>query len=242
MSWFESWFDSKYYHILYQNRDDNEAKCFIDNLLNAFHFHKGARLLDLACGKGRHSIYLHSKGYHVTGVDLSPASIEEAAKHIKEGLSFEVHDMREDLNLGDFDAVLNLFTSFGYFESEMEHIEVLKSASKNIKNKNGVLIIDFMNARKVINSLVLREDKTLAGIDFHIRRYIENLKIIKEIQFEDQGHHYFFKEMVNAFFLNDFERMLAAAGMKIFKTFGNYSLDAFDELKSDRLIIAAKLC
>ena len=61
MSWFESWFDSKYYHILYQNRDDNEAKYFIDNLLDAFHFKKGARLLDLACGKGRHSIYLNSK-------------------------------------------------------------------------------------------------------------------------------------------------------------------------------------
>jgi SAM-dependent methyltransferase len=240
--WFASWFDSPYYHILYQHRDDAEAQFFIDNLLSEIKLPEHARLLDLACGKGRHSIYLHSKGFNVVGADLSPESIAAANLSKTEGLEFVVHDMRETLKMGDFDAVLNLFTSFGYFNSEEEHLTVLNAAKSLIINKKGVLVIDFMNARKVINNLLLSEQKEVQGIVFNIRRFVENGYIVKEISFTDKGESYRFQERVRAFSLADFQDLLTKAGMQIKKYFGNYALAPYTADNSDRLIIIARPC
>ncbi|MEN8885269.1 MAG: methyltransferase domain-containing protein, partial [Winogradskyella sp.] len=76
--WFASWFDTPYYHILYKDRDYSEAQVFMDNLTNYLNIPNGGKILDLACGKGRHSVYLNKLGYNVTGVDLSEKSITHA--------------------------------------------------------------------------------------------------------------------------------------------------------------------
>jgi SAM-dependent methyltransferase len=242
MAWFESWFDSPYYHILYQHRDESEAKFFLDNLLNELKIPQQSSILDLACGKGRHSIYLHSKGFKVTGADLAPESIQLANQSATEGLSFVVQDMRQPLPKMQFDAIFNLFTSFGYFENETENLSVLNAVRHNLKPDDGIFVLDFMNAVKIINKLVLAEIKEIQGIRFEIKRFVENRKIIKEIRFSDLGKDYFFREMVNAFELKDFERMFAAAGFGIKKVFGNYALEPFDPAASDRLILIANLC
>ncbi len=78
--WFASWFDSPFYHILYKNRDDEEAQQFISNLIQHIHLKKNAKVMDLACGKGRHARMLHQEGLRVLGVDLSPNSISAAKK------------------------------------------------------------------------------------------------------------------------------------------------------------------
>jgi SAM-dependent methyltransferase len=242
MSWFESWFDSPYYHILYQHRDETEAKFFLDNLLNELQLPEKASILDLACGKGRHSIYLNSKGYRVTGADLSPESIQAANLHATEDLNFIVQDMREPIKSKLFDAVFNLFTSFGYFDSEAENLKVLEAVRQNLVPEKGVFVLDFMNAAKAVKNLVLSETKELQGIRFEIRRFVENRKIIKEIRFSDKGRDYYFTEMVNAFLLKDFEQMFQRCGLSIEKFYGNYALDAFDVENSDRLILIAKTC
>src|SRR5687768_8108297 len=74
--WYETWFDSPYYHILYSHRDNLEASNFLNNLISFVKPSRGARILDVACGKGRHSIYLNDQGFDVTGFDLSEQSIE----------------------------------------------------------------------------------------------------------------------------------------------------------------------
>ena len=79
-NWFESWFDSPYYHILYKNRDDTEAQKFLRNLLRVINPPSNAKILDLACGKGRHAIFLRKLNYKVVGTDLSKLSISEAKK------------------------------------------------------------------------------------------------------------------------------------------------------------------
>ena len=84
--WFESWFDTSYYHTLYKHRDHKEAEVFMKNLVNYLNLSNNASLLDLACGKGRHAIYLNSLGFQVTGVDLSKNSIEKAKRHENETL------------------------------------------------------------------------------------------------------------------------------------------------------------
>ena len=81
MSWFVNWFDSPYYHTLYKNRDEKEAQVFIDNLVHHLQIKKGSKLIDIACGKGRHATYFNSLGLDVVGVDLSPNSIASAKKN-----------------------------------------------------------------------------------------------------------------------------------------------------------------
>src|SRR5690554_6600617 len=125
--WFETWFDTPYYHILYQNRDFSEAEKFINNLLDYLKLPKDANCLDLACGKGRHSVFLNKKGLQVTGVDLSENSIQEAKPFENETLKFDTHDMREVYKKNTYDIVFNLFTSFGYFDSSEDNLKVLKS-------------------------------------------------------------------------------------------------------------------
>ncbi len=237
MSWFSTWFDSPYYHLLYQHRDEQEAEFFIQNLLTYLKLPKSSRILDLACGKGRHSLFLHRQGYEVVGADLAAESIKAAQSQAGEGLQFVVHDMRQPLDMGDFDAVFNLFTSFGYFETEEEHQQSLASAAALIRNKKGVVVIDFMNAYKVIQTLVLAEEKQVGELVFRLRRRVENGYIVKEIAFEDKGQSYRFREQVRAFRLADFEQMFSPLGLQIEAVFGDYALNPFVLEESDRLIL-----
>jgi 2-polyprenyl-3-methyl-5-hydroxy-6-metoxy-1,4-benzoquinol methylase len=86
--WFENWFDSEYYHLLYDNRNHEEADLFVSNLLAFLKLPKGAKVMDLACGKGRHSYFLNASGLDVLGVDLSSNSISEAKEMENESLHF----------------------------------------------------------------------------------------------------------------------------------------------------------
>ena len=122
--WFESWFDTHYYHVLYKNRDHSEAEVFIKNLFNELAIQPGVNVLDLACGKGRHSIFVNSLGFDTTGVDLSTKSIAEAKINESETLRFFEHDMRNPLPNSEFGLVLNLFTSFGYFDCDDDNLAV----------------------------------------------------------------------------------------------------------------------
>ena len=237
--WFHNWFNSPYYHILYKKRDEEEAELFIDNLCSFLKPGIQSRMLDIACGRGRHAIYLNKKEYDVTGIDLSFSSIKFAQQFENKKLHFLVHDMRHLFYINYFDFAFNLFTSFGYFEKENEHINALKSFRKSLK-KDGVLVLDYMNSQKIINHLVTRESKEVDGIAFHISRMVENGKIVKTIDFEHKSKHFAFKEEVKDFKLADFERLLSAAGLSITQVFGDYNLNAFDINHSDRLIFICK--
>lgn len=237
--WFAGWFDSKYYHILYKDRDYREAQVFLDNLVDRLGLERGLRVLDLACGKGRHSVYLAQKGFYVTGVDLSEKSIAYARQFENDHLSFYVHDMRKSFHINYFDVVLNLFTSFGYFEKEGDNLKAIRSMTKALK-PGGLLVIDFMNTDQVIKKLVKEERKTVEGITFDIKRWVENGFIVKEIDFDADGHEYIFQERVRALTLADFKEYFDAAGLKIIHLYGDYQLNSFDGESSGRLIMVAE--
>ncbi|WP_316842263.1 class I SAM-dependent methyltransferase [Pedobacter gandavensis] len=240
--WFQYWFNSPYYHILYSQRNDAEAEFLIDNLSAYLKPAADSKIMDIACGRGRHSIYLNKKGYDVTGVDLSEQSIKYAQQFEQKNLHFFVHDMRKLSFINYFDIALNLFTSFGYFETEKEHVSALTSFRKSLK-PDGTLVIDYFNTQKIIKNLTQRETKTMDGIEFDLHKFVADGKIIKHINFEHRNKAFAFEERVQAFQKEDFERMLLKSGLQIIETFGNYALDAFDETKSDRLIlICKKIC
>ncbi len=237
--WFESWFDSPYYHVLYKKRDDAEARAFIDRLLEELRLPENARVLDLACGKGRHSKYLAEKGCDTVGLDISPASITFARQFEHEKLAFFIHDMRRPFRSNYFDATFNMFTSFGYFDREIDHLNTLKNAAAGLK-KGGQFVLDFFNAEDVRQNMVAEAEKTVDGITFLIRKKERDGHVLKTIEFETGGRQFLFREKVRLYGLEDFKKMFAASGLALEKTFGSYALDPFEKMASKRLILIGK--
>ncbi|MGB0981122.1 MAG: SAM-dependent methyltransferase [Winogradskyella sp.] len=236
--WYASWFNTPYYHILYKDRDYAEAQTFMDNLTHYLNLPEGGKILDLACGKGRHSVYLNTLGYTITGIDLSQQSIAYAKQFENDTLKFNVHDMSKTYP-ERFDAVFNLFTSFGYFEDEKSNINTIKSIQEEL-NATGFGVIDFMNVNYIIDNLVAEDVKTVEGIDFHQKRHVKDGYIIKDISFNADGEHYQFQERVKAFTLEDFEMLFKKAGVHLLDVFGNYKLHKYHSKTSERLIMIFK--
>ena len=236
MDWFKTWFNTPYYHLLYGNRNNEEAAFFIDNLLGHLNLPKASRCWDLNCGKGRHSLYLHQKGYEVIGTDLSEESICFAKQQETAGLHFYKHDMRNLFYANYFDGVFNLFTSFGYFKNQQDDVRVFQSVYKALK-PGGLFIVDFFNAACVLANLKASEEKQVGEVAFHIRKRVENNIIIKEITAEDKTGKHLFKEEVKVFTLADFTALADKTGLSVKHCFGNYKLEPFNENTSERLII-----
>lgn len=236
--WYASWFNTPYYHLLYKDRDHREAALFMNSLTSFLNLKKNDSILDLACGRGRHSKYLYKRGFKVTGVDLSQESIAYAKQYEKNGLHFEVHDMCLSYPK-KFDAVFNLFTSFGYFEKEADNLKTIKAIKSELK-ATGYAVIDFLNVELAIKKLVSSEKKKAGDIIFNIEKYIENGYIVKNIHFSDKGKDYHFTEKVKAITLDDFKSYFKEAKVDLKHIFGNYKLDAFDKDTSERLILIFK--
>lgn len=237
--WFQQWFDSRYYHLLYQDRDDGEARYFLGNLFTYLALPTAARLLDMACGSGRHGECLANLGYQVVGFDIAEAQIKEAKAKENEKLCFYQHDMRKPFHLGKFDTILNLFTSFGYFENDKENQDVINNVNAALE-VGGLFVLDFMNVNYVLNNLKPKETLEFNGVTFHLNRYWENGFVKKDIVVNDQERIHHFKEKVRALDLDNFESYMKEAKLSIQKVFGNYDLEPFDSNNSERLIIIAE--
>jgi cyclopropane fatty-acyl-phospholipid synthase-like methyltransferase len=237
--WFASWFNSPYYHLLYNKRNKQEAEDFIGGLVGKLNLQQGARVLDLACGKGRHSITLNKLGFDTTGVDLSEESIKHASTFENEHLHFAVHDMRNVLAVNYFDAVFNLFTSFGYLNTYREDLSVAKAMVAAAK-PGGLIVVDFFNAHKVAASVDEKKVTTEQrenNVVFNIKKAIVNNKVHKSIEIIDNGKHIVTHvEQVQLINLSMFTKFFAGIA-KLKMHFGSYTLDVFDEATSDRLIM-----
>jgi len=237
--WFLDWFNSPYYPILYKNRDREEARAFIARIMGHLALKKGSRVLDLACGRGRHAVELHGLGYEVVGIDISEDSIEDARKLETDGLEFYVHDMRNLYWSEHFDAVVNLFTSFGYFHSKEDDQRTMNAVADVLK-PGGYFVLDFFNVNKVMAEMVNAEEKSIDGVRFIIDRQLRGTVIEKSIQVIDGETGLLFKEEVDALTLTNFQGYLEQAGLQLEAVFGDYVLGPFDEQNSDRLILVAR--
>jgi len=239
-AWFENWFDSPYYPILYNNRNIREAALFVENLMKHLNPPVPSRILDIACGEGRFSQQLEKFGHDVIGIDLAKTGIDKARLMENDHLHFYVHDMRFPFYINFFDYTFNFFTSFGYFEHNRDHLLAAKSFSSSLK-PGGILVVDYLNKTKAINDLIPEEIIQRGNLNFHIEKYIERDNIIKEISLTDENgidHH--FKEQVAAFGLAEFIHLFEQTKMELVETFGDYELKAFDENNSPRLIMIFK--
>lgn len=236
--WFTEWFNTPYYHTLYKDRDSEDARLFMKNLTQSLNLLQDSHILDLPCGKGRHSVYLNSLGFKVTGGDLSEKSISYAKQFENDRLKFIIHDMRLPFQ-SKYNAVFNLFTSYGYFESDKTDLIVLQNIKNGLK-KDGVFVFDFFNADQLRKSLITNETKQIDGINFKIKREINNGFIYKKIDFYADGLNHNYTERVKFLDLKKMQSYFDEVGFEIINCFGDYNLNEYDSKSSDRLILIAK--
>jgi SAM-dependent methyltransferase len=251
--WFTKWFSTQDYLDLYKHRDTRDAAKILRLLFENVSIPKGAKVLDLACGNGRHSLLIARKGYNVTGIDLSNYLISKAKEKLngeysscRNRLSFEIGDMRYIAHKNEFELVVNLFTSFGYFEKHSDNMKVIKSISSALK-QNGWFLFDFLNRDYLLKHLVpfnvKREDK---NIIVQIRNisggFVEkNIFILKNNAVPGSYPALnSYKEKIRLYSLKDFREMFSANGLKTVKVFGNYDGSKFVKSKSGRLILLAQ--
>lgn len=238
--WFESWFASPYYPILYKHRDSLEAEGFVEKLINHLMPQPGSRMLDIACGEGRHSIQLADRGFDVTGIDLSQPSIAKAQQSERDNLHFMVHDMRNPFYINYFQFAFNFFTSFGYFGNPRDNQMAAKSFATALR-KDGILVLDYLNFEYTAAHLIPEETVEREQVTFYIRRKLEDGYFVKEIRFHDvDGSERIYTERVSAFQLSDFQRIFQNAGLALVNTYGDYKLGHYNAADSPRLILIFK--
>jgi SAM-dependent methyltransferase len=256
MKWFESWFDTEYYHLLYKHRNYEEARIFIEKLVHFLSLKQGCRVVDIGCGKGRHAMVLADLGLNVWGLDLSENSIAYAKGKVEElglvGIDFSVHDMREPYPIGDLSAVFNLFTSFGYFENTADDLKAVRAMAGNLIS-GGYVVQDYLNAAPLIaqaeNGLLQPLTwQTIDGVDFGTEKRIADGRIYKKIfvddrRGEEQGksvNRLEFQEEVKIYSSSALVDLHRDSDLQLVKMFGNYQLDDFDKDFSPRIIIVSK--
>ena len=239
--WFKDWFNSPYYHLLYFNRDEKEAANFIDKLINYLNPPKGSLMLDVACGKGRHSIHLEGKGFDVTGIDLSEDSIEEALRFQTDTLHFYRHDMRLPFWINYFDYAFNFFTSFGYFNTRREHDNSIRTIAQSLK-PNGYFVLDYLNTHYAEDHLVHKSEKQVDDVNYYLTKWFDETHFYKKIVVEDDilDEPLEYTEKVSKFSVGDFTDMFAFHGLQIQEVYGDYLFNSYDVKKSPRLVMIAK--
>ncbi len=239
-AWYKNWFNSTFYHKLYFKRDEKEAEAFINQLIQRLQPPPTAKMLDVACGKGRHCKILAAKGFQVTGIDISPDSIRHAKKAEKENLEFFVHDMRLLFRSNYFNYVFNFFTSFGYFRTRREHDAAFRTIATSLI-RGGLFVIDYLNVHYAEAHLVASEVRQIGDTQYDIQRWDDETHFYKKITVSDPflKQPMAYTERVAKFSLGDFTDMLSYQGLQVQEVFGDYSFNHYDVKQSQRLIILA---
>lgn len=242
--WYELSFGEDYL-LVYKHRDAQGAKHEVQQMIRWLGLPPGARVLDLCCGMGRHAMALTEAGYIVTGVDLSKVLLREARLGDPEGkVDWHQADMRELPLTDPFDAVVNLFTSFGYFKHDAEQIRVLREVRRLLK-PGAKFMIDYLNPNYTSAHLVPYSERVDDGRKIIEQRRIEDGYVIKhititdhEIPGQEQGNgSRKYIERIKLYSLEEFKRMLDEAGLVLEKVHGDYDEEHYDPQNSRRMIL-----
>ncbi|HZG87110.1 class I SAM-dependent methyltransferase [Paenibacillus sp.] len=234
--WYERTFCEDYLAV-YKHRDVKGAEHEVRAMSAWLRLPPRASVLDLCCGTGRHSVVLRRLGYSVVGVDLSETLLAVARKREPNGIRWVRGDMRAVPLAERFDAVLNLFTSFGYFESDAENEKVLREMHRLLR-PGGRFVIDFLNPSYTKEHLVPRSTKRDGPLYIEETRTIQAGCVVKTIRVSERGASArTYEERVKLYELSDFVRMLKGAGLTLLRAFGDYDGSDYEEARSKRLIL-----
>jgi SAM-dependent methyltransferase len=218
--WFEDWFGREYL-ALYPHRDSTEARAAIDLVARVSGASPTARVLDLACGAGRHARIL-SERWSTVGLDLS-MTLLYAAKEEAPAVPFVRGDMRAlPYRDASFDVVVNLFTSFGYFDNDAQHLRVLAEVAR-VTCRDGIFVLDFLNADTTRRTLVPYDQRHVGDrvVEQHRRISSDGHFVEKRIVLREDGREY--RERVRLYDADELEVMLGESGFNVEHHFGDYS-------------------
>ncbi len=240
--WFEDWFNSDEYLYVYRHRNEEDAKNLFSLIINNTNLKESSKVLDLACGAGRHSILFAKNNFEVTGIDISE-NLLCTAKRTAAELGLKINFMKADLRSitvpDKFHLVINLFTSFGYFETDTENEKLITLAHNCLLN-NGYFILDFFNIVYLKDSLIpVSYDLINDGI-IKQERTIQGNRIIKKISIHRNNSVKYYKESVRAYCKDELVSMISRNKFNIVRIFGSYNAEIFDEHSSPRVIIIAQ--
>ncbi len=216
--WFEEWFGEEYLH-LYPHRNEADAERVVRLLQRVLPWSPGWRVLDVACGAGRHMAALERAGAVPFGFDLSAALLRRAAGQT--GRPLVRADMRAlPFRPHSMDATVNLFTSFGYFAADEEHHDAIGQMLSTVR-PGGWFVIDFLNAEQVRDALVPEESARYGDQVAEIRRMITpDGRFVRKTITMAAGRS--FEERVRLLGATDLERMITAHGASVVGRFGDY--------------------
>ncbi|MBK8340449.1 MAG: class I SAM-dependent methyltransferase [Flavobacteriales bacterium] len=235
MAWYKHWFGTRYYKLLYGHRDQDDARDWVEAILNTWSLHPGSTILDLACGRGRHVRWFNAAGMEATGIDISEESIAEA-RSLLPGVDLRVQDMREPFAVERFDAAVCLFTSLGYFYTIEDDRKVFSAVAAALK-PGGRFVLDFMNSPLVLRDLVKHEELEREGVFFRIDRRLEEGVLVKCVTVLDEGVEHRFEERVQALHPGELELMALEAGLVIEDRTDGPEPKPFDEQHSQRFVL-----
>ena len=235
-NWFRDAFSKDYIRI-YKHRDSTEAEEFIDYLLSRINLPAGAMCLDLGCGFGRHLAHLNRKNIRTYGVDLSQDLLDFASESTPNVGRLVRADMRRLPFSTNFDFVFSFFSTFGYFVTDLENLEVIKEISRVLK-PNGGFLIDYMNSCYVKDSLTAEDHQQFPDFELRQRRRINERTnaVEKELSIKDDEGERVIKESLKLYEAEHFSAFCRDAGLIIKELLGSYDGEAFRD-QSKRLIV-----
>ena len=241
VNWFMDWFNSPYYHLHYSDRDEQKAAAFINHFITQLNMSPGSSVLDVACGRGHFSKLFADKGIDVTGIDIAAESITYAIETEGDNLHFYQHDVRLPFRVNYYDYAFNFFTGFGYFKSEREDQNVIRTISNALKPQ-GTLVLDYLNVHYSEDHLVYLEETKRNDVTFCITRWLDETHFYKKIIVEDERNKapLEFYEKTAKYSLGDFNDMFAFNNLQLQEVYGDYQFNAYDIKNSPRLLMVAK--
>lgn len=238
MGVFKGWFDTPWYGMLYHHRDEQDAAAMALPVIAKGKLLPGMEILDMACGRGRHATIFAREGLRVSGVDISPESIQEASLATPQA-HFEVFDMRKPYATARFDAVVCLFTSLGYTGNRADDDLAVAAAAQALK-PSGLFVLDLFNGEWVANDLIPLETRTIGQVHFEVRKTWDHGDIVKQITVKHPEGREEFKERVHAWTVDEVSAMVARNGFTITEITEGDCTTPFDHKISERIVVWAR--
>lgn len=235
--WFKEWFNEDYLH-LYAHRSLNEAKEQVNAIERLLKLQGREKVLDLACGTGRHSVAFGMKGYDVIGIDLSETLIKKARQRLEDQnlpVKFQVADMFQLPDLGSFDLVVNLFTSFGYFQEDERNQKVFDVVYRHLV-KSGAFFLDYLHPHHVRQTLIAHEELMVAGEPVTVERKIDGNIVEKQIHFPGRSYC----ERVKLYSKEQIVEMLQKSNLQIEYVWNDYKGNPWKEEGDRQLFYCIK--
>ncbi|WKZ71021.1 MAG: class I SAM-dependent methyltransferase [Melioribacteraceae bacterium] len=237
--WYEDWFASDLYLDVYKHRNVEDAQKLLKLITNNLSVSKNDLILDAACGAGRYSNLLLKNGFNVIGFDLSLPLLKNAQKNSKKIINENIFfrgDIRSVQLKKKFGLILNVFTSFGYFDTDEENFMFINN-SINFLNEHGYFVFDYINKKQLIQNLVPYSERNDEDFIIKETRRIYNERVIKDIEIHKENKKFNFTESVRLYSSDELIKVFQQSGYKVINVFGNYKGDQYNSENSERIIL-----